>query len=254
MITRKELEKYKIITGLNLGQIERDYLQHLTLMFLFKLSDNHLVFKGGTALQKVYGLNRFSEDLDFTVCEEKSVVNLMKKVCSNLALSGYESSFEIVKNFPICKNVRLKVKGPLYNGKENSIFYLLLEISYREKVVLDPISVEIKPVYQDISSYIIRAMDEKEILAEKIRTIFTRNASRDVFDLNFLLNKNVPLDLKLINQKLKYYNLVFNFKNFKKCLDDKESSWKTELATLVPSLPDFKKVKEEILLKIKSLK
>jgi len=47
--------------------LEKDYWVCLTLGALFSLPEigEHLVFKGGTSLSKVYGLiDRFSEDVD----------------------------------------------------------------------------------------------------------------------------------------------------------------------------------------------
>ena len=64
MLTKSELLGYK--TWPNRYQLEKDYLQYAVLLEIFKRSKGGLVFKGGTALQKCYGLDRFSEDLDFT--------------------------------------------------------------------------------------------------------------------------------------------------------------------------------------------
>ncbi len=66
MMSRKNLESMQSVLGYNLGQVESDYLQHILLLFLSRRAGNWLVIKGGTALQKAYGLNRFSDDLDFT--------------------------------------------------------------------------------------------------------------------------------------------------------------------------------------------
>ena len=53
--------------GINAAIVEKDYWVCLTLYFLFSKSSykNHLVFKGGTCLSKVYKvIERFSEDID----------------------------------------------------------------------------------------------------------------------------------------------------------------------------------------------
>ena len=53
-------------------QLERDYLLTLLLSEIYRVFSTDLIFKGGTALKYFYGLNRFSEDLDFTyagVCD-----------------------------------------------------------------------------------------------------------------------------------------------------------------------------------------
>jgi len=53
-----------------------------------------LVFKGGTALWFFYGLNRFSNDLDFTLAGKVDLDRLMERV---------RRGFEIL-NFPIHEN------------------------------------------------------------------------------------------------------------------------------------------------------
>ncbi len=247
MLNKKDLENYRNITNLNLGQVERDYLQHLVLMLLYKIADRHLIFKGGTALHKVYSLPRFSEDLDFTLCEEIDMKNLFAKLCNALKTSGYDSSFEIKKEIPTGKTIRLKINGPLYTGQENSKFYLILEVSNREKVILDSQTKEIIPPYSDIVPYLVKVMDLKEIFAEKVRAIITRDAARDVFDLNFLLDKNIKPDLKLINEKLKYYNKSFDKKEFKDAVEKKTKLWKKDLTPLILNFPEYSTVKNRIL-------
>jgi predicted nucleotidyltransferase component of viral defense system len=72
MLTKEELRTYEKTVGFNLWQVEKDYLQHLVLLFLYSRIKNEPVFKGGTALQKVFGLNRFSIDLDFSSTKNNS--------------------------------------------------------------------------------------------------------------------------------------------------------------------------------------
>src|SRR6516162_3397591 len=53
--------------------IEKDYWVVWTLERLFSLADlkNHLTFKGGTSLSKVYSvIERFSEDIDLSIEKE----------------------------------------------------------------------------------------------------------------------------------------------------------------------------------------
>ena len=59
--------------------IEKDFWVVWTLERLFSLSDlkDHLTFKGGTSLSKVYGLiHRFSEDIDLSI--EKNFLGSIK--------------------------------------------------------------------------------------------------------------------------------------------------------------------------------
>lgn len=70
MITKELLLEIAKKKGLkNKEHIEKDYFQDKFLYELYKKT-NKLVFKGGTALYKIYGLPRFSEDLDFSVLGE----------------------------------------------------------------------------------------------------------------------------------------------------------------------------------------
>jgi len=74
----------------------REYLQHLILRQLFEQKVlQQWVFHGGTALRIIYGLNRFSEDLDFhlrTPDLQYSLTAIVKTLCRNLELQGYQIS------------------------------------------------------------------------------------------------------------------------------------------------------------------
>jgi hypothetical protein len=66
MIDMQTLTRVARTKGIaNLGNAEKDYFQDLLLLAVSRESPG-LVFKGGTALFKLHGLDRFSEDLDFT--------------------------------------------------------------------------------------------------------------------------------------------------------------------------------------------
>lgn len=66
MISRSQLRLISRKTGLTLYQQEKDYLLRLLLYNYYKKFKD-VVFKGGTCLKYLYGLNRFSEDLDFNL-------------------------------------------------------------------------------------------------------------------------------------------------------------------------------------------
>ena len=63
-MNRGELRRYVGSTGHTLGHVEKDYLQHIVLAAYSRKMAGHLVFKGGTALQKLGVVARFSEDLE----------------------------------------------------------------------------------------------------------------------------------------------------------------------------------------------
>jgi predicted nucleotidyltransferase component of viral defense system len=247
MLSKEDLQKFRVAVGFNLGQVEKDYLQHLFLLFLGQEAKKELVFKGGTALQKIYGLNRFSIDLDFTSTngnEEK----VIKKVAEDITNFGFKttvSKTEEVKG--IGKSFALKIKGPLYDGTEKSLTSLRIEISLRRDLLLEPEIKEIIPIYPDIRPYIVLVMRLEEILAEKVRAIFWRSRARDVYDLWFLVKKGVSIKQNLLDQKLRYYELKFSLKSFEKKINEVEKSWEKELKQITTFVPEFKTVKKEIL-------
>jgi len=252
MLTKEELEKFKSLTGFNLGQIETDYLQHLFLLFLSKYIKDELIFKGGTALQKTYSLNRFSEDLDFTLVKEIDIGSIIKKITKDISNFGFEAEFNEFKS-KTSKNYRLRIKGPLYNETEKSIASLRIEISTRNDSLLKPEIKEIIPVYNDLQPYLLLVMEINEILSEKIRTIFQREKARDVYDIWFLLKREVKPDFKLINKKMKFFDLKFSKTQFSKKTNLVKKIWKEELKGYVNIIPNFKDVKKFIFSKIISI-
>ena len=65
MISLDELNRLKERRKTNLYYEEKEYLQYIFLNALSKYADQ-FVFKGGTCLRICYGLERASEDLDFS--------------------------------------------------------------------------------------------------------------------------------------------------------------------------------------------
>jgi len=245
MIKRTELESYKSIVGFNLWQLEKDYLQHLILLFLSKHAKDEIVFKGGTALQKIHALNRFSIDLDFTAIRPEKIEYIFKKVAQDINKFGY--SCELKKKRGSGMNFSFKIKGPLYDGSERTISSIRIEISLREDLLSNPVAKEIIPVYPDIQPYIVLVIQMDEILAEKIRAVMTRDNPRDLFDIWFMLRKGAVFRLKFANEKLKYYSMKFNKEKFAEAVKNKEKIWKTEMGPLVSNVPDFNLVKKFVI-------
>jgi len=238
MISKEELIEYSKRKGIkNLGFAELDYFQNLFLFIIYKNYSNEIIFKGGTALYKCFGLDRFSEDLDFNIIKEVNLEKIEKELNSfKLEYTREEKTFER------SKKIIFRIKGPLYNGTRNSFCKLELDFSLRENLESEPITKKIGAFTEELPSFEILVMSEKEILAEKVRTILTRNKARDVYDINFLLSKNIFLDLTLINKKLRYYSIKYNRKKFLDKLKEKKEIWETEMGRLVDNFPDFKEV------------
>ncbi|MEA3438460.1 MAG: nucleotidyl transferase AbiEii/AbiGii toxin family protein, partial [Thermodesulfobacteriota bacterium] len=195
---------------------------------------------------KCYGLNRFSEDLDFTSenkIDTKKIENGLKR---------FNIEYEIkTKEYDNEQKTTLRIKGPLFIGISQSLCKLIIDISLREKVILKPNIKTIGRFLEEIPIFDIFAMQEKEILAEKIRAIMTRSKARDIYDLWFLMDQDVKFDKKLAKEKLKFYKEKWDAKEFAGKIDIKKTIWNNELRYLLPNVPDFQKTKESIIKKMK---
>ncbi|MBS3123546.1 nucleotidyl transferase AbiEii/AbiGii toxin family protein [Candidatus Woesearchaeota archaeon] len=250
VISRTELEEYAKLKQLNLGQAEKDYFQHIVLFILYSHFGKELIFKGGTALSKAYGLGRFSEDLDFTLSHEEKIVEVLQEGLKKFYL---EAEIE-EKKFTSSFSHTLRIKGPLYNGVRHSLCKLELDFSLREKVILSPSIITLGRLLKELPAFEVVVMSKEEILAEKVRAIMTRTKARDVYDLWFLLQDNLPINLALINEKLKFYQLKYSLTVFQKHLNLKKEIWETELTSLIALVPSFNEVKKLILEKMKKVK
>lgn len=209
-------------TGFSPELIEKDYFCSLILQSLYAELPHDLVFKGGTCLNKVYlGFFRLSEDLDFSIStpdgsnrtERSRLIKPIKKLFDNIT----------------AKIPRCKVLQPL-SGANNSTQYIG-EIHYTSVFSTDPGKIKIdvgliEPLLETfvvaqastlvanpfsgkplIPNTLVQCLSSREVLAEKIRAMFTRKevAIRDFFDFwHAKHNANVvPDDDALIGMAIK---------------------------------------------------
>lgn len=187
VINRKKL-------GYPLAIAEKDYFLAVVSKIIYGSSlRDKLIFKGGTALHHCY-LNqmRFSEDLDFTSLDRNIKLEDVKKI-----FEPYDF-LEIKKEYispATIKLERLTYSGIL--GQSNS---LKVEIDYIQNVILPAKDLEYKNSWKiDVR---VKAMDIREITAEKMRAMSDRARYRDFYDL-FQILKNFKIDLKEIFELVK---------------------------------------------------
>jgi len=246
MISRLEIKRIAETKHLTTRNAERDYLLEL---FLFTLSDDRrlLIFKGGTALYKFYNLNRSSEDLDFDLIGKRfDTDKMIKKITRNLELTGMKRTLSEKLKYSNETNIRFSVRGPLYDGNKNSMSRVTINISKRERPMsfLEKLLIT---TYPEIPSFELSVLDEREIAAEKIRCILTREKPRDIYDLWFLSRKDMTIDISLVNKKLKIYRLMFDQNEFLERVNEKRNMWKKDLQDLIiGKLPDFSVITKDL--------
>jgi len=184
--------------------ILREYIQVVFLANLYDLREaNDIYFKGGTALKLLFGSFRFSEDLDFTLLlSEKQIEVLLGKLTKkiNLEVPGIRINSLETKETSLTTRLNYthaRLKFPLT---------VHLEFSIREK----PRTKKVSPLatLYPVSPYpMVVHLSLPEILAEKVRALMTRGKGRDVFDIWYILSKDIKFNWELINEKMKYYGI-----------------------------------------------
>ncbi len=251
MISIEELRKISKLKGIfNLGNTEKDYIQDIVLLSISRNTKDEMVFKGGTCLYKFYKLDRFSEDIDFTLRKEINIDRLIQKIISDLSYFEIETEIKSTKKVMNSIMITLRSKGPLYNGFPKTLSSIGIDMNLKSTIDLEPMLARYNTFYSDIPPLSLLIMQETEILAEKVRETMSRTKARDIYDLWFLLEKGVNFDEKLVKEKLKCYKQEWDSKEFMRKLDLKKTIWEIELKPLVQNLPDFSKVKNSIVRRI----
>ena len=244
MISDTQLEQLSQYFKIDKSTIFREYLQILFLNYLYKEKRSEKIyFKGGTCLHLCYNSPRFSEDLDFsTILPKKEIERLLKETMKNFQLEAPETKLNFV--YQGKKSLRYSLK---YQSK--SLKYpqtIRLDFS-REKIFLEPNILSLKTKFPIVVFSLISCQKEEEISAEKIRAFLKRGKGRDIFDLWYLLNKEVSIDQKLLEKKLKITGSKFDKNSFlKKIKNYSEKKIYLDLAKFLPAnyrkiIPELKK-------------
>lgn len=247
MLNREEIERIAQEKGEQAKIIEKDYLLEM-ILFLLQEYGKNLVFKGGTALYKIHSLNRFSEDLDFTLKRKIDTDKLTQLIMRKLEQAGISGRIKEVSLYGNQQNIRLELRGPLFDGNPYNANIITINISMKEKPIYESQEERIYPSYKDIPSFTVSVMPLEEILAEKIRALFTRDKPRDVYDVWFIMKKGVKTTLHDVNKKLKLYKEKFSREKFIEKIEEKRKSWERDMRGLIKGkLPDFNTTKKEII-------
>ncbi len=182
----------------NTAQVEQDLIISRTLVEIFNnsLLCSHLVFRGGTALTKLFlkaGL-RYSEDIDLVQFQEGPIGPLMTELHKILdpwlGKPKYKQTqgrvtlyyrFE-TENAPV-KNMKLKVE---INTREHGSELDILEV---------PFSVNNGWFSGDTN---IKTYALAELIGTKLRALYQRRKGRDLFDLYQVLLQNPTLDTRQV--------------------------------------------------------
>ena len=213
---KKILEEHKEAFGLFKRNLLKEYLQILSLSFIYSQKKyQSLIFYGGSCLRHCFDLPRLSEDLDFVDLDKK--INL-EKLAKDLSLFFERflvkpkikiQKFRIYLKFPVLYHLKLARKP------ESEFVILKIEI-FKEFDFCKGYTIEIVPVFKFGRSFLVRTLDLPSLMATKIRAILLRKwekrdkegkvlakvKGRDYFDLMWYLEKGIKPNLKCLGEKM----------------------------------------------------
>lgn len=242
MIDRRELLARARERNLPLGMIEKDYVLGWLLFGISGIKE--LVFKGGTALSKIYFpmVWRLSEDIDLVFAGEFSEIT--------------KSLAEIFDRIEEKSGISLVLKSQYSNPE-----YLQMKIQYAAVLGKNWVKIDVtrespidrvfeKPLgeaYSDYPDFRIPVESLEEIGAEKLRSLLERKKSRDFHDVWRLVQfKPNPEKLRgLFLEKCRFKKIEFHgAQQFfpEGLLEILQGYWQRELGRLVYPVPQLAEV------------
>jgi predicted nucleotidyltransferase component of viral defense system len=216
---KQMLARYECRTLREHEQALREILQEITLVGLWRGKFfEHAAFYGGTALRIFFDLDRFSEDLDFTLLTPNpdwTWKPYAQAVQNELSSFGFDVSFEekakkdqtaiksaFLKTPTVQELLKIGVHSDLVKGiHSESLIRIKVEIdtdppmkySCEQKFLSQPVPVS------------VRCVDEKCLFVCKMRAALfrawkSRVKGRDWYDAVWFIRKKIPLDLSLFSK------------------------------------------------------
>lgn len=221
-VIEQMLEKYTLHTIEDKKNAIKEILQEVTLAGLARTDFfKHAAFYGGTTLRIFYGLNRFSEDLDFTLLEPVKDFDFNKYIPAvNEAVEALGLAFEAnTKKKRSDTNVRSAfLKGNTL--KQFLVFYpkseYLGQIHKNEKIMIK-FEIDVNPPKFATTefkygllpnNYRVKVYDLPTLFAGKLHAVIARKwgnriKGRDFYDYVFYLAKDTPVNIKHLEARLK---------------------------------------------------
>jgi predicted nucleotidyltransferase component of viral defense system len=221
-IIQQMINKYNPKTVEDKKNAIKEVLQEVVLAGLSKTDFfTHAAFYGGTALRIFYGMDRFSEDLDFSLLAADDAFDISKyfKSISDV-VNSLGLNFEVSKkDKPINSNIDSAfMKG---NTKETLITIFPSSsdsnlIIHNEKIIIK-FEVDVNPpLYANTEikfrllpfPYQVRVYDESSLFAGKIHAVIARSwknrvKGRDLYDYIYYLSLDTKVNLKHLEARLK---------------------------------------------------
>lgn len=196
----------------------REIIQEIALLGLWRSKFfEHAAFYGGTALRNLYGLDRFSEDLDFTLQIKNSSFEL-KQYCTSvqdeLAAYGFDATVQPKekKNSSAVDSAFIKTNTLVHlikvEGKHRATKGELLQVKF--EIDTDPalgFTTEAKQFFWP-HPFSVTTCDLPSLFAGKLHATFCRERiqnvkGRDFYDLLWYVGRGVKPNYLYLENKLR---------------------------------------------------
>ncbi|NPV54764.1 MAG: CRISPR-associated protein Csx11 [Firmicutes bacterium] len=247
MITALEIRGKARELSLPETTIQRDYAQNWLLKHMDAVG---VVLKGGTGIRKAYIEDyRFSDDLDFTLLEERSLIDIKEAIAGAVEGAGEESGISFESDIVIKENINgfegitrfrmLRPAVPPINIKID------LTLPSKEPILLEASRRAIIHPYSDDLGASVSCYSLEEIMAEKIRTVFERTRPRDIYDI-VSLRALINMDdvLRALPEKLRTKGIEPDIEELMERRNNFAASWNNSLRHQIADLPSFNEVFE----------
>ena len=226
-VIEQMLSKYEIKNTTDEINELKEIIQEIVLSGLSRGNFfNDVAFYGGTALRIFYNLDRFSEDLDFSLIKPNKDFDLSKYFnYIEKELNAYGINLEI--NTKV-KNIDSNITSAFLKGDtlEHILKFFPSEEGHKYDHILKDLKikfeVDINPpagaTYEDKykllpSPHQIKLYDKESLLAGKIHAILCRGwkirtKGRDLYDYIFFLANDTKVNLELLKNKLIESNAI----------------------------------------------
>lgn len=194
----------------------REYLQWLILQALDDSGYRQkLSFTGGTCLRVVYGINRFSEDLDFSLVQKQgfNLRDLHEALLRRLTLMGIKPESSPFKDHNTVVSFFLRFGGLLHPLGLSALKNEKLAIKFEVDTHPPSGANVIEYLFQDPIVFMINHFDLPSLFTTKLHALLFRgyDKGRDYYDLFYFLRKKTMPTLTLFQAAVKQTNPGLKF-------------------------------------------
>ena len=209
------LENHVQRMGISTPNSSHEVMQQIVLGGLYRGGFfDHAAFYGGTCLRIFHGLPRFSEDLDFSLVTKRDDIHLetfFPAIVDEFKLSGLSVTItkKEKKDFGRVESAFLKENTEAYEIK----FQTKKTVKIKIELDTDPplqFDTEHKLLLEPFS-FMTRCFTLPDLYAGKMHALVYRAwqkriKGRDWFDFEWYVRKNIPLDFRHLQVRIKEFN------------------------------------------------